>query len=76
MGYMYETAGRCIEITYSVPSMTCGHCRQAVSSELQQIVGVESVEVDLETKVVTIRGFDLDDAVLRDAIEQAGYDAA
>jgi copper chaperone len=64
------------EITYTVPGMHCGHCERAVSSELQQVAGVESVQVDLETKVVTVRGVGLDDAALRAAIDEAGYEAA
>jgi copper chaperone len=64
------------EITYTVPDMSCGHCKQAVSSELAEVAGVDDVDVDLETKVVTIRGHDLDDAALRAAIEEAGYEAA
>ena len=55
--------------------MHCGHCERAVSSELQQIPGVASVDVDLETKLVTVRGSDLDDAALVAAIDEAGYDA-
>ena len=64
------------EITYTVPEMSCGHCRQAVSSELSQVAGVQSVEVDLDTKLVTVRGNELDDAALRAAIDEAGYEAA
>ena len=64
------------EITYSVPGMSCGHCERAVASELQQLEGVDSVEVDLETKLVTVRGGRLDDVSLRAAIEEAGYEAA
>jgi copper chaperone len=64
------------EITYSVPAMSCGHCKQAVSSELGAVAGVDSVDVDLETKLVIVRGHDLDDAELRAAIEEAGYEAA
>jgi copper chaperone CopZ len=37
---------------------------------------VESVDVDLDAKSVTIRGRDLSDAALRAAIGQAGYEAA
>ena len=62
--------------TYTVPGMTCGHCRTAVSEEVSAVPGVESVEVDLETKLVTVRGDALDDAALRAAIEEAGYEAA
>jgi copper chaperone CopZ len=64
------------EITYSVPDMNCGHCKQAVSAELSQVGGVDSVDVDLDTKLVTVRGHDLDDRALRAAIEAAGYEAA
>jgi copper chaperone len=61
---------------YSVPGMSCAHCEQSVSSELRDVPGVESVEVDLETKLVVVRGEALDDKVLRAAIEEAGYEAA
>jgi copper chaperone len=40
------------------------------------VAGVESVDVDLDTKLVTVRGSNLDDAALRGAIEEAGYEAA
>jgi copper chaperone len=63
-------------IAYKVPGIHCDHCKRAVSSELEQVAGVESVEVDLETKVVTVHGTDLDDAALRAAIDEAGYEAA
>jgi len=52
--------------------MSCGHCKTAVSSGLQEIADVESVDVDLDAKLVTVRGCDLDDAALRAAIEEAG----
>lgn len=64
------------EITYTVPAMSCGHCKQAVSAELAAVAGVESVDVDLDTKLVTVRGHGLDDSALRAAIEEAGYEAA
>ncbi len=64
------------EITYTVPDMTCGHCTKAVSSELAEVAGVDGVDADLDTKLVTVRGHDLNDAALRAAIEEAGYEAA
>ena len=64
------------EITYSVPDLSCDHCKHAVTSELLDVEGVESVVVDLETKLVTVRGSSLDDAMLRSAIDEAGYEAA
>lgn len=61
--------------TYSVPAMHCGHCKRAVTSELEAVSGVEEVDVDLETKLVTVRGESLDDAALVSAIDEAGYEA-
>ncbi len=62
-------------MTYTVPGMTCEHCTKAVSGELGSVPGVGSVEVDLDTKLVTVTGRGLDDRVLRAAIEEAGYEA-
>lgn len=64
------------EINYTVPDMSCDHCRHAVTSELLEVPGVEAVVVDLETKLVTVRGVGLGDAALRAAIDDAGYEAA
>ena len=64
------------EITYTVPDMSCAHCEHAVSTELAQVAGVDSVDVDLDTKLVTVRGHGLDDVALRAAIDEAGYEAA
>ncbi|MBW3593561.1 MAG: heavy-metal-associated domain-containing protein [Actinobacteria bacterium] len=61
--------------TYSVPAMHCGHCKAAVTDELQAVEGVRDVVVDLESKLVTVTGSDLDDSALRAAIDEAGYDA-
>ena len=64
------------EITYTVPGMSCNHCKAAVSSELGAVAGVHEIEVDLETKLVVVRGEGLSDEALREAIEEAGYEAA
>jgi copper chaperone len=64
------------EKTYTVPGMSCQHCVVAVSDEVGQVSGVESVEVELETKRVTVRGRELDDDAVRAAIDDAGYEAA
>lgn len=62
------------QIEYVVPDMSCGHCEKTVSEAISSIAGVASVRVDLETKQVIVEGEDLDDAVLRAAITQAGYE--
>ena len=62
--------------TYTVPEMSCGHCKAAVMQEISAVAGVQSVDVDLDTKLVTVIGKQLDDEALRAAIEKAGYEAA
>jgi len=62
------------ELSYRVSGMTCGHCVAAVTQEVSQLDGVEHVEVDLDTKLVVVRGAAADERV-RAAIEDAGYDS-
>jgi copper chaperone len=63
-------------MTYTVPGMHCRHCERAVKEEIGAVAGVESVDVDLETKLVSVRGDGLADSRLRAAIVEAGYEAA
>jgi copper chaperone len=63
-------------ITYSVPAIHCEHCAMSIQEEMSEVDGVEQVDVDIESKVVTVHGRELEDAPLRAAIEEAGYEAA
>jgi copper chaperone CopZ len=63
-------------LTYSVPAIHCDHCATSIREEVSEVEGVEEVGVDVESKVVTISGRELNDAALRTAIEEAGYEAA
>jgi copper chaperone len=63
-------------ITYTVPAIHCEHCAMSIREEVAEVSGVEDVAVDLDTKLVTVSGRELDDAALRAAIEEAGYQAA
>jgi copper chaperone CopZ len=62
--------------TYTVPGMHCGNCERAVKTELAAVPGVQAVAVDLEDKLVTVEGEELDDGALRAAIDEAGYEVA
>lgn len=59
-----------------MPGVHCAHCQVALERELGRVDGVEAVAVDLEAKRVAVRGGDLDDATLRAAIAEAGYEAS
>ena len=64
------------ELSYAVPGVSCDHCRQAISTEVGLVVGVDTVEVDLERKVVVVCGDAFADDEVRAAIDEAGYDVA
>jgi copper chaperone len=61
--------------TYLVAGMTCEHCRAAITEEVEAVAGVASVDVDLDSKLVRVRGTGVDDAAVVAAIDEAGYDA-
>ena len=61
--------------TYIVAGMTCGHCVNAVSSEVGQLPGVIDVRVDLTTGSVTVNSEQaLADNDVRAAVDEAGYE--
>lgn len=57
-----------------VEGMSCGHCEKAVKSALLELNGVTNVEVDLLSKKVEVEGEELNDNLMKDAIEDAGYE--
>lgn len=63
------------ELNYLVKGMSCGHCESAVKQEVGAVAGVSDVTVDLTTKLVRVSGEGLNDAAIRAAIDEAGYDA-
>jgi copper chaperone len=63
--------------TYTVSGMTCGHCVSSVTEEVQEVPGVENVEVTLETGALTVTSSSpIDDAAVKAAVEEAGYSLA
>ena len=61
--------------TYTVTGMTCGHCARSVTDEITAIDGVTDVTVDLRSGAVAVTSrHPLDEAQVRAAVEEAGYD--
>lgn len=61
---------------YQVTGMTCGHCEMSVREEVQQIAGVEDIQVSAQSgKLVVTSAADLDDAAVLAAVGEAGYSA-
>lgn len=57
----------------TIEGMSCGHCKARVEKALSELDGISSAVVDLESKTATIEG-DASDEVLRETIDDAGYD--
>lgn len=63
-----------MEKIYTVVGMTCDHCVHAVSEEVGQVPGVDTVGVDLASGRVTVVGSGYTDEQVRAAVDEAGYD--
>jgi copper chaperone len=63
--------------TYDVTGMTCGHCVQAVTTELTALPGVKDVTVELApgaaSQVTVVSDEPLDTQAVRAAVDEAGY---
>ncbi len=65
-----------MEKIITVEGMSCNHCKMAVEKAASSVEGVESVEVNLEQKSLSIRmadNSDVTEAVVK-AVKDAGYD--
>ncbi len=67
-----------IDVTLTVPDMSCGHCKAAVEGELNALFGVESSSADPEKGTVAVRYDEgkVSNEQLTEAIEEAGYTVA
>ena len=60
---------------YSVPDVSCGHCKASIEKALGTLEGVGSVEVDVAAKKVQV-SFDesrVSETVITDMLAEEGY---
>jgi copper chaperone len=62
---------------YTIPDMSCAHCKARIEKEVTGLNGVESAEVPVETKVLTVQFDDqvVDSATIVEAVAEAGCTA-
>jgi P-type Cu+ transporter len=60
--------------TLSIEGMSCKHCVAHVTEALRGVPGVEGVEVSLESKSAVVTGSGLDEAAMKAAVADAGYE--
>lgn len=58
--------------TWNVPEISCQHCVDAITAEVQKVDGVTSISVDLDAKTVAVAGGEASSIV--SAIDEAGFD--
>ena len=64
------------EKTYTVSGMSCGHCVLSVREEVSEVAGIEDVDVDLTSGRLQVRGENVSDSAVSDAVADAGYEVA
>jgi hypothetical protein len=62
-------------VNLKVRNMTCAHCADKVRQTIIQATGVESVDVNLASSIVTINGDDFDVDSLAKELSKLGYPA-
>ncbi len=64
------------QVSFKVPGMSCEHCKMAITKAIDQLEGVQSVEIDLGRKLVnvTYEETKINPTELEKAINNAGYE--
>ncbi|RPI14677.1 MAG: heavy-metal-associated domain-containing protein [Ignavibacteriae bacterium] len=72
-----ETQAGNKKTTINIPTIQCGMCKKTITSVLKDIDGVKSVNVNMNTKKVSVKFDDTKTNIeaLENAITAAGYDA-
>jgi copper ion binding protein len=67
-----------VNITLTVPDISCDHCKTTIEGAISQLTGVDSVTVDVEGRTVAL-DFDEDDVTLPEivaALDEVGYEVS
>lgn len=63
-----------MNIVFTVPEISCGHCKDTIESTLNNVESIESVSVDIEKKSVEIiSSSDLDMMNVSQLLDEQGY---
>ena len=74
---LFATGAQATTIEMTVNGLVCGFCAQGIEKTLRKNPATQEVLVSLENRlvaVVTKEGADIEDADLRKALTDAGYD--
>ena len=63
-----------MNVVFTVPEISCGHCKDTIESTLNNVDSIESVSVDIEKKSVEVlSSSDLDMMNVSKLLDEQGY---
>tara|TARA_Y100001934_G_scaffold234294_1_gene284267 strand:+ start:2221 stop:2430 length:210 start_codon:yes stop_codon:yes gene_type:complete len=63
-----------MNVVFTVPEISCGHCKDTIKSTLDNVDSIESVSVDIENKSVeVVSSADLDMINVSQLLDEQGY---
>jgi len=63
-----------METKFTVPEISCGHCKETIESTIKSLDNVETVNVDIDKKSVEVKSSsDLDLSLVSNMLDEQGY---
>ena len=63
-----------MDVEFTVPEISCGHCKDTIESTLNNVESIESVSVDIEKKSVeVVSSSNLDMMNVSQLLDEQGY---
>jgi copper chaperone len=63
-----------METKFTVPEISCGHCKETIESTINNLENVETVNVDIDQKSVEVTSSsDLDLSLVTNMLDEQGY---
>ena len=63
-----------MNVVFTVPEISCGHCKDTIESTLSSVESIESVSVDIEKKSVEVfSSSDIDMINVSQLLDEQGY---
>ena len=63
-----------METKFTVPEISCGHCKETIESTIDSLKNVEAVNVDIDQKSVEVKSSsDLDLSLVSNMLDEQGY---
>ena len=63
-----------METKFTVPEISCGHCKKTIESAINTIESVQDVSVNIDKKLVEVNSTDaIDMGVVTSLLDEQGY---